>query len=238
MIAMLCSSTAHAAAAATGGSPILIYDGRQPPKPMTVSAAQETFLKKVILLRDQEYWKPASGLCGEDEFEITGVAQGSFTKASASQEAVAYKYCMLGDNFLLNGIAVFENGELISHIAYEGSAVQTIQALPDISGDGLSKILIATSATVQGETREGVSIIELLGKGVRTLGSAETHNEECATEHQNVTAYRLWAKPGVRPIFYSETYKRKCSGEDNWVKTGERKRIPPMKHRADYVILK
>jgi hypothetical protein len=58
------------------------------------------------------------------------------------------------------------NGRVVAHIVYEGGQDRAIGALPDIDGNGLAEILVATGETNQGVTWETISIIELAGSEI------------------------------------------------------------------------
>jgi hypothetical protein len=206
-----------------------IYDARKLLEPTKASAAAEALLKRTILPVADQYWdwEKKDKDC-DVEFQVIDVTQGSFTKTSSTQKAILYKYCTTGHNFALNGIAVLEESRVVAHIVYEGSWDHAIGALPDIDGNGLSEILIATGGTNMGETWEVISVIELSEHSVRKFGQTETFLDNCGADEKkgDSTAYKLWVKPGTIPGFYRETFfKKGCSDNGKWLKLGTQKQI-------------
>lgn len=216
-----------------------IYDARKSPQPTKVSSLEMAILNRDVKPAAKRFWNKRGEEC-ESEFEAIDVAQGSFTKASSAQKVILYRYCPTGHNFALNGVAIFEDGRLVSHYGYEGSWDNAIGSLPDIDGNGLSEILIATSGTNQGITWGVVSIIELSDKEIRKFGITDTYSDNCgAQEKGTATAYRLSAIMGATPAFQRETFvSRDCGGSGAWSKSGEIKQVAMRKDKVEYKRIK
>jgi hypothetical protein len=221
-----------------------IYDGRKLLEATKVSAQEEALLKRAILPVAAQYWKKKGKDC-DAEFEIIDAAQGSFTRATSKQKAVLYRYCMTGHNFALNGIAVLENGEVAAHVVYEGAWDDAIGALPDTNGNGVSEIMIATGGISTAVAWGVISVIELRGKRVSSLGQADTFLDDCQLdEMRNVkkgksTAYKILVRPGAVLEYYRETFRKGCNDDKNkWKKMGSREKILGRKDAVVYDRLK
>jgi hypothetical protein len=139
------------------------------------------------------------------------VAPGAFTKLKAEQRAILYSFCETGHNQNLDGIAIVENGAVVSHIVFEGAANTAIGALPDINGNGLAEIVVAAGGTNQGTTWTGISIVEVSGHAITKFGQTVTSSDNCGANEDDCTveASRIAVKRGTPPAFYSETFVRK-----------------------------
>lgn len=216
-----------------------IYDARRSPESAKTPDAEVAILKRIIRPIDRKYWGKLSDNC-DGEFELIDVAQGAFTKPQSSQKAFLYRYCATGHNFALNGIAVLEDGQIAAHLVYEGSWDNAVGALPDIDGDGLSEILIATGGTNMGETWGVISVIELSEKGVSKFGITETYSDNCgAVEKGKASAHRLQVRVGATPTFYRETFvSQDCGKNGTWAKSEALKPIVMRKDEIKYQRLK
>jgi hypothetical protein len=123
-----------------------IYDGRLSLEPAILSPQEESLFREKILPAARVSWRDGEGsdACGEGpEARAVDIAKGSFTRPKSMQKAILYTYCITGDNFALDGIAIIEGDQVVSHLFYEGDRENAIGALPDISGDGRSEIIPA-----------------------------------------------------------------------------------------------
>ena len=128
----------------------------------------------------RQAWKQRGrdGVCiGGPAIRAIDVSSGSFTRANAAQRAILYMYCEVGHNMDLDGIAIIENGRIVSHIVFEGASNTAIGALPDINGNGLAEIVIATGGTNQGQSWAVISITEISGKETTDFGQAATYSD-------------------------------------------------------------
>lgn len=242
--AVLCGSLNTAALSPT--DLILIYQEPEfddslpglPAKSSILSVAEDALIKSEILPAARQYWKERSVNCdssGSLGFRIvnTSPVRGSFTKPHASQKAILYTYCVTGHNFANNGVVVFEADHVAAHIAYKGGWGQDMQAVPDIDGNGESKILIVTGGTAQNTSWQVISVIGLTEKGVQNFGHAETYTGDCEGgfgfpphNHKGQEAtYKLFARKGPTPVFYREPFSGDCGEPTKWHKSGRREQI-------------
>ena len=208
-----------------------VYDARLTPKAVPLPSAEESIVRREVSTTARRIWGGRLQNCDDDSGkpDIIDHAQGSFTRRDASQTAILYRYCTTGHNFALDGIAIIEQGQLVSHLVYEGSWDNALGALPDLDGNGQTELLISTGGTNMGETWNVVSIIELSGNNVRKFGMVQTYLDNCgvAENEGEATAYKISAKAATAPVFYREAFTNKeCGGnKDKWTSTGNRKQI-------------
>ena len=210
---------------------VLLFDGGSlsTPSRNRVSKADEALFKQQILPAAKRHWRGKSGGCDKDDsmnFQIVDAARGPFTRPDAKQEAILYRYCSTGHNFALDGLAIVENGRVVTHFAYEGAWDIGIIALPDINGNGLSEILISTGGTNMGETWEVVSIIEINGRTMKRYGSAQVLSDRCGVSAKDGgESYKLYARMGKAPVFFHETFRESCRRNAVRRKAGSLKQI-------------
>jgi hypothetical protein len=227
-----------------------IYDGRKSPvpQPTNVSNTEADVLKRDVQPAARRFWDKRTNL-RDCEFEVVDVAQGSFTKSQVAQKVVSYR--LMGDpvkcaiapsGTARNGIAVFEDGRLVAHLAYHGSYYTALGALSDIDGNGLSEILIANGGGNSGVHVGSVSIIELSEKGVRKFGQFETGFDDCdagaGTSRKKVLAHKLYVKTEATVTFYRETFSNVCGEKGVWTKSGTLRQIALEKDVFQYHRLK
>jgi len=223
-LALLALLTASAVAMAQDAKPI--FDGRLELKATKLSDAEEALMKDNILPAARKAWHKAERDqdCMTDfKSEALDAAPGSFTKPKAEQKAILYKFCVIGQDQALNGIAILENGALVAHIVYEGDEDYAIGALPDINGNGLSEILLATGGTNQGITWQTISILEIHGTEITKFGHTETSSDDCGINEKSgkTKAQKILVKAGPTPAFFHETYiSPGCAGGNTWRKSG------------------
>ena len=147
-----------------------IFDGRLNLKPTALSAAGQSLPRERILLAARKAWQSRRECDPRTAAAAVDVAPGSFTRPKSEQRAILYSYCTVGHNLALNGIGVVENGLLVAHAIYEGGHDRALGALPDIDGNGLSEIVVASGGTNRGVTWDAISILELGGATVAAIG--------------------------------------------------------------------
>lgn len=225
-------------------NPKPIYDGRLSRTPTKLSPSEDALVKEKILPAAQKTWHEDGSDQGCDAglnpgaVDITG---GSFTRANADQKAILYTFCSTGHNMALNGIAVIENDKVVSHVIYEGGWDSAIGALPDINGNGLSEILVASGGTNQGETWRSVAIIELSENTVTKFGRTGVFSDNCGANEKKckVEAQRLSVMPGKTPVFYRETFAGgEGGGKDGWKKSGALKPVTLENDEQEYEFVK
>lgn len=230
---------APASALAEGAKPI--FDGRLTLKPAKPSSSEETLMKDTVVPAARKAWheRERDALC-ETGFKPStlDIAPGAFTKPKADQKAILYNYCTFGDNMALNGIAVIENGRVVAHVVYEGGNDHAIGALPDIDGDGLSEILIATGGTNQGITWGTISVIELAGSEITRFGRTGTLSDDSGINEKNpkIQANRISVKAGKTPAFFREIFVDNGSG--TFRKSGSIAPISLEEDKVEYELLK
>jgi hypothetical protein len=182
--------------------------------PAKVSPSEESLLKAVIAPAARKFWRERRRdrdcVSGPD-IRAIDVAPGAFTRPKAEQKAILYSFCEVGHNQNLDGIAIVENGAVVSHIVFEGASNTAIGALPDINGNGLAEIVVAAGGTNQGTTWSGISIVEISGPAITRFGQTVTSSDNCGANEDDCTveANRISVKRGASPAFYSETFVRK-----------------------------
>lgn len=222
----------------------LIYDGRLSLAPTKLFPSEEALMKEKILPAARNLWhEQESDLVCAPGFEATALdsARGSFTRPKSDQRAILYRYCETGHNMALNGIAIIENAQVVTHIVYEGGWDNSIGAMPDLNGNGLSGILVASGGTNQGVTWKSISIIEISGNRVTKFGQTETYSDNCGVGEKNgkAEACRLFVKVGKTPVFYREAFVNKgvCDG-GTWTKSGTPGQISLKEDETEYQFIK
>ena len=228
-----------ASAPAQGAKPI--FDGRLTLKPGKLSSPEETLMKDTVLPAARQAWheRERDAECDAGfKPSALDIAAGSFTKPKSDQRAILYTYCTFGHNMALNGIAVIENGRVVTHIVYEGGNDRAIGALPDINDNGLSEILIATGGTNQGITWGTISIIEIAGSEIVQFGQTGTLADDSGIHEKTgkIKANRISVKAGKTPVFYREIFVDNGSG--GWRKPGLLAPISLEEDKVEYELLK
>jgi len=217
-----------------------IYDGRLTLNTTKLSPSEEALFKEKVLPSVRNWHEQESELVCNPGFEATAIdiAQGAFTRPKSDQRAILYSYCVTGHNMALNGIAIIDNDQVVAHIVYEGAWNNAIGAMPDLNGNGLSEILVASGGTNQGITRASISIIELSGNGVMKFGWTETFSDNCGGGDDNckAEASRLSVKAGKTPVFYREAFVNKDGGK--WVRSGTPRHISLKMDETQYELIK
>jgi alpha-tubulin suppressor-like RCC1 family protein len=189
-------------------APKPIFDGRLTLQPGTLSAEQQAFLKRAIFPAARKEWHDQEAECERGfQPQAVDVAHGAFTRPGAAQDAILYRYCTIGHDMALNGIAILQNGQLAAHVVYQGDESHAIGALPDINGDGISEIVLAGGSTNQGITSSWISILQL-GAEMTRFGHTQTYEDNCGVAEGNcrTTAWRISVKPGPAPGFFREAF--------------------------------
>ena len=219
-----------------------IYDARLELKSAELSDSENALMKKKVWPAARKEWheQQVDKNCLEGSAPmVIEVARGSFTKPHSDQKAILYRYCETGHNMGLNGLAVVENGSVASHLVYPGDWENALGALPDITGHGLSEILISSGGTNQGITWGAVRIIELSDTIVlMKFGSTKTLLDDCGADEKNgkSTAYRISVKAGPMLDFYHELFvdKGACGGAAAWKKAGKLEKFSLENDETDY----
>jgi hypothetical protein len=222
-----------------------IFDGRLLLKPTILPAPESALFKNEVLPAAKKFWEdqeelancmPAGEACAVD------MAKGSFTHAGSSQQALLYRYCQTGHGMALNGIAVFENGRVVAHILYAGGWDNAIGTMPDLNGDGLSKIVLAAGGTNMGQTWKSMAIIGIGESGVTPFGRIQTYIDNCGTGQKDgkARAWRLLVKPGSPQLFFRESFVNTgvCQGAGEWKKTQSLGKVSLDPDEIEYTLIK
>jgi hypothetical protein len=210
--ALLLTLVAAAAALDARADPVVLIadaraDARAAPTPPAPEAA---LLERVVRKEARAAWSNEAAC--SDAFAVLGRATGAFTTPGATQSAVLYRYCDMGRQIGMNGVAVLEAGRVAAHVVYQGGGETGITALPDLDGNGLAEIAIASVGSGQGTMQGGTVVVELGASGVRKLGFFITYRDNCGTEEPQLweRATVLYAAPGATPQFFAEGFKKPC----------------------------
>jgi len=208
-----------------------VYDGRVEPNPHRPSHEVLQILRRYALSGARQAWRNDK-YCTEG-FEAIDVANGSFTKANSSQNAILYRYCVKGQDIGNNGIAIIKNQRVVAHVVFNSGEDYSIQALSDINGNGLSEIVIGDGSSHQGYSASLATVIEISSSGVDNLGTADVFQDDCGAnpDRCETIAYKVLVKTGTTPIFYRETYKK---AGNRWIKSGVAVRYTLRKNESKF----
>jgi hypothetical protein len=215
----------------------VLYDARLSPQPAAPSAAEAALLESTARPAARQAFQKLEGCA--DEFTVVDVAAGSFTRSQARQKAILYRYCTTGHGFAADGLAVIEDGRVVAHVTYEGGWDSALGSLPDLDGDGLSEILIASGGTNQGITTTSVGVIGV-ASGVKKFGRFQVYEDNCGSGAgpSRQSASKLLARPGKSPAFFREDFTNiSCEG-NSWRKKGSLKPAAPEADSIEYRTLK
>ena len=202
------------ASCASAQALVPLYDGRPDHTPSLASKADDAILKRQIVPAAKRAWASRQNECTdgwEGTPEVRDVAIGSFTKPNVVQRAILYNYCTPAHAYAFNGIAIVENGRVVTHFSYQSDWQHSIAAAPDINGNGLSELLVMSGTTNQGTTWGTVTVIEISGIEVQRFGFTEVLSDSCGVNDKaGADAYRVLVKKGPAPEFYREQFRRGC----------------------------
>ena len=202
------------AATVFGQQTVVINDPLKSEKPTAVNSAVENLVVTQILPKARKHW--AGNDACEEDFAVSGTANGAFTKSGAAQTVVFYQFCQTGNGLGNNGLVLIENGKVLGSYVFEGGWANDIKAAPDLNQNGLDEFLVYYSGGMhQGQGGTGADVMEFSGADIKGLGwfQAESFTEE------DSTAYKISVKPAKNPLFYREKYV--STGDDKWRKSGK-----------------
>jgi len=230
-----------AALAAQTPAPKPIFDARLTLKPSSLTEAESHLAKGRIAPAARKHWQEGgrAALCTPpQELRAIDVASGAFTRPQAEQRAILYSFCEIGHNMDLDGIAIVEGGQVVAHLVFEGAANTAIGALPDLNGNGLAEIVIASGGTNMGETWGHLAIIEIAGAEVTAFGHTGTFSDNCGAVEKDcrAEATRILARPGAKPAFFRETFTR-AGGAGPWKKTAALTPLTLQEDETEYELL-
>jgi hypothetical protein len=223
------------ASLSAGAEPeVPIFDGRSDSVLAQPTSAEAALLERVVRPQARAVWS-GDDACSED-FTVVGRASGAFTQPGANQTAVLYRFCDIGRQNGMSGIAVLESGRVAAHVAFKGGGESGISALPDVDEDGLSEIAIASFGSGQGTMDGGVTVIELGASGVKKLGFFGTYHDNCGTDERRLAerASVLYAVPGSSPRFFIDRFTKSCGESTRWRASSARVPVLPENDDTSY----
>lgn len=211
--------------------PVVLYDpGAQVPE-TKVTEAEEDFVRGKLLSGAKARWNGDES-CSVD-LNIIGIVDGSFTKAQAKQRAIVYELCQTGNGFANNAIAVVQDDRVVAHFTVEGGWNLETRKVPDINQNGRDEILIETGGGMhQGYTGSSVTILEVSETAVTELGIFLAYTNECeapAADKYCDRSYKITARPGATPTFYSQKFlNRGSETKPRWTASGKAAAAKPI----------
>ncbi|MEP6900535.1 MAG: hypothetical protein ABJA66_02225, partial [Actinomycetota bacterium] len=138
---------------------VVVSDPNAKTEPTKIGAADEALIKKEVLPKARKYW--AKNEACTEEFEVTGEANGAFSKAKSNQKLIFYQFCQTGNGYGNNGLVLIENGKIIGSYISESGWAMDLKVLPDINQNGLNEFLLYYSGGMhQGQGGTGVDLME------------------------------------------------------------------------------
>ncbi len=226
-----------AVASSTGAraeSRVPLFDARVDAVSVQPTAAEAVLLERVVRAQARAAWRDADAC--SDDFAVLGRATGAFTRPGARQSAVLYRFCDVGRQSGMSGVAVLELGRVAAHVVFEGGGEHAISALPDIDENGLSEIAIAGAGSGQGYVQGGITVVELGPSGVRKLGTFITYRDNCGSDERRLAEHAavLYAAPGSTPRFFTEGFTKACDAPGRWRASSSRVLVVPEKDDTTY----
>lgn len=233
--ALLLTIAATVAAPSARAQPLVpIFDARIDAAPGQPNAAEVALLERVVRAQARAAWTGVDAC--SDEFDVLGRARGAFTRPGATQSAVLYRFCNMGRQIGMSGVAVLESGRVVAHVVFKGGGEHAISALPDINENGLSEIAIAGAGSGQGYMDAGIAVVELGPRGVKKLGAFVTYRSNCGSD-KRLRAERaavLYVTPGSTPRFFTKGFTRPCDAHVRWGAASARVPVRPEKDDTSY----
>lgn len=200
--------------------------------------ADQALLRRDLLPEARRLWARVEGC--RDQFQAIDAADGSFTRRGAEQRAVLYRFCETGHGFARGGVAIVQRGRVVAHLTIEDAQPEGVRALADVDRDGVSELLLVDSAAHQGEITTHVSILQLLPRGVRSLGLATVYHSNLPARrregreigHEEGTV--LYATPARRPVWEAESYEHRDNERSRWRGTRRLHRVELEPDRTTY----
>ena len=198
-----------------GQATVVINDPTIEAPKLQLSEAEKDLFEKQILPGAKP--KLDSEACDEPEPEVTGRAEGAFTRRGARQTLLFYQYCTTGNGLGSIGVAVIENGKVVASFASaEGGQSDRAVAIPDIDQNGIDEIgLYYSGGLHQGAGGTGVDIVEISNGVLKGIGWFQA---EEVSESSPTMGYKIVAHPAKTPTFTREKYVQNAAGK--WRKAG------------------
>ena len=195
---------------------IVINDPTVEAAKLAVPEAEQALFEKRVVPQARE--KLDASLCDESFTpEITGRAEGAFTQAGSSQTLLFYQFCQTGNGLGSVGVAVIENGKVVSHfVSGEAGWSDRAVTVSDIDQNGIDEVALYYNGGMhQGAGGTGVDIMEISAGRLKGLGWFQA---EEFTETSPVMGYRFVAHAAKSPTYTRQKYIQNASGK--WRKAG------------------
>jgi hypothetical protein len=200
-------------ATALAQTPLVVVDGRD--VAIYGSSEIDEALLSPAIEEARAYWQSRDTEYEED-VRIMGVAEGAFTHADADELAVLYIMSPWPRCCPKSGIAIIADGRVTANIAFEGTA-QTLIALPDIDGDGLTDLGLVGSFGSGGSNTTSLTVASLRDSRVDVWTETIISDDSCGAgyEGRHAAIIEVWEGPTFtgRNLHSSE-----CEGE-TWDET-------------------
>ena len=199
-----------------------VADMNESPK-VELSATERNVMNRVALP------KVRKRLAGEEfckeEFDPSAVLHGSFSRTGSKQTVIFYQFCQTGNGLGQVGLVLIEGAKMLaSYLADVGWTVGG-RAVPDLNRNGLDEIALYYSGGIhQGNGGVGVDLMEFNPAGLKGIGWFQADN---FTDDGDDYSYKVWARPGTRPIFYHQKFVSDNSGKFRRVSTQTAFRLSP-----------
>lgn len=221
------SVSAGSATAQTSPSPLsasvkaTLFDGRDPLKMGKASPEETAVVTAEVKARASEAFlkKRLEGLGDgpfEEQFQLIGTAEGSFSRDKAEQKAILYRYSYT------NGVVVLEDDKVVAH--YSGdpgdyALYQAIGSVPDLNGNGRSELVLLRN--VEDTAEIFAYLFDGQGPGLIFLGATTAFDSnvrpgEDPPAEEKDTAYLANSSGGMN--LSRETFEK--VGQGGWVSKG------------------
>jgi hypothetical protein len=199
-----------------GAQTIVIADGRVETTGGDVASIARTPAVERATADARAYWA-AQDPEYEEEMVILDVAEGAFTEAGARQSAVLFVMSLWPRCCPKMGLALVEDGRLLSNVAFEGSEF-ALQRLADLNGDGRDELVIIGEFGMGGHVSRSMTLTTYGPEGPIDLMGHTLVDSGCAASPDAVasTAYVVRA---VGQSYTVEPYEQPCSGGE-WRSAG------------------
>jgi len=190
---------AMAVTAFTQGTVVVHDPTKQWPMPK-LSTAEQAILDKALLAVRRTVPKD---IC-DQEPEAAGVARGAFTRPGSRQMITFYQICQTGNGLGWVGLILSEGDKVIGNYVADSGWTVGVQTVPDIDRNGLDEFVLAYGGGIhQGEGGVGVDVMQFVSGAPKGIG---WYQAEKFDESENVTVWKLTARPGKSPVFYKQRF--------------------------------
>ncbi|HJR53958.1 MAG TPA: hypothetical protein VJ982_09590, partial [Gemmatimonadota bacterium] len=162
------SATNAVAATDAAGDTIVIADGRVFEEAADVSDWAGRAPVQAAFAAARAHWQ-AQDPSYEEEVQVMAVAEGAFSEAGVSQQAILYLMSLWPRCCPKMGIAVVQDDALVRNVGFEAPE-HGLVAIPDLDGDGLDELALTGSFGMGGENSTSVTLVSLADSGLRTWG--------------------------------------------------------------------